>query len=719
MSQTDQRAEISSTSFLSAYQNALTATNQDCDNDALLSGMPEGEQVSISWLKRAGDRQGLDSALISLDDALLEPVSLELLVCLAGDQFGHCVARVSIGVQSDSERLFVDIYDNDGISKTHEMTLAELKSSAQEQALCLNRPVVVVKREKQGKHFSYWLMKEFVRLRPLYRDVLLATVLLNLFVIVSPLFVMNVYDRVVPNQAFETLWALAVGVAVVLVFDLVIKLLRHYFVESAGRQVDVVLSTKLFSHVMNLRPQQLPDSVGSFASQFKEFDAIKQFFTAASFASLVDLPFALMFLFIIYYLNSAIAMVPIAAAVLIVIYGVLVHFPLKQIVRKTQAAAAIKNASLIESLSVAETLKVFNAEGRAQGHWEQASVLLARLGLSSRRLADSIGMVSSFLMQLSMLGVVVVGVYQIAASEISLGALIACVLLGNRALAPMIQMAHLSAQFFQAREALVALNVLCECQTEQGEHTRYLRHQGLRGAIQFDSVGLSFEHKPDVLKGVDLSIAEGEHVALIGKIGSGKTSLLRMLVGLVEPTVGHVTVDGRGISQINPASLRQECAYVPQDIQLVAGTLRDNIALKNICVTDEDLLALCKKVGLADLVGQHPMGLDLPIKEQGKGLSGGQRQGLAIARALLGEPSIYLFDELTSAMDNQTENRVIDEVKQITKGKTMILNTHRASLLALVDRIVILDAGRIVADGPKDQVLDALKKGLIKTGGES
>jgi ATP-binding cassette subfamily C protein LapB len=715
LSQSEKPSAISATSFLRAYQDALSATRQECDGEALLSGMPKDNEVSLTWLKRAGDRHGVHGVLLSLEDALQEHSSAELLVCLSGGEFGQCLARISLGV-AKSEPFLVEIYGNDGSNKCHELSAKALSAMVSERVLRLSQPVVDMSENQEERKFTSWLVKEFVRLGPLYRDVLLATVLLNLFVIVSPLFVMNVYDRVVPNQAFETLWALAIGVLVVLGFDLVIKLLRHYFVESAGRQVDVVLSTKLFSHVMNLRPQQLPDSVGSFASQFREFDSIKQFFTAASFASLVDLPFALMFLFIIYYLNSSIAMVPIFAAALIVIYGVVVHFPLKKIVQRTQAAAAIKNANLIESLSVAETLKVFNAEGRAQGHWEQASVLLARMGLTSRRLADSIGMVSSFLMQLSMLGVVIVGVYQIAESQISLGALIACVLLGNRALAPMIQMAHLSAQFFQAREALIGLNKLCECDTEQGENKRYLRYQRLNGAIEFDSVGLGFEHRPDVLKKIDLKISEGEHVALIGKIGSGKTSLLRMLVGLTMPSTGQITLDGRGLSQINPASLRLDCAYVPQDIQLVSGTLRDNIALKNICVDDQTLLDLSKKVGLADLVSQHPMGLDLPVKELGKGLSGGQRQGIAIARALLGEPAIYLFDEPTSAMDNQTENRVIQEIKKTTEGKTMILNTHRASLLELVDRIVILDGGRIVADGPKGQVLDALKKGLIKAG---
>ena len=587
LSNSDTSISPSNNFLLQAFQDALSASGQACSNSVLLAGLPEGEQISMQWLARASARHGLNARLLELTADTTWPDSCELLVTLKGGGFTDAVARVTRS-GCDSNQYQCSVYRAGKEIEQHELELSELVANT--TSAMLVGPMISIETESGTRRFSGWLISEFWRMRSVYRDVLLATVLLNVFVVVSPLFVMNVYDRVVPNQAFETLWALAIGVIIVLVFDLVVKLLRQYFIESASKQIDVVLSTRLFDHVMNKKPGSVPPSVGAFASQFKEFDAIKQFFTAASFSALIDLPFALFFMLVIYSLGGSLVMVPLIAAVTILGYGLLLHFPLKAIVQQVQQSSAMQNATLVESLTVFETLKAFNAEGRAQGRWEQATLLNAQLGLRARRLGDSVALVSGFVMQCSMLGVVIMGVYQIADYEMSLGALIACVLLGNRAISPMVQVASLSAQYFQARAALTSLDEITAGELEQTASRSYLNHEQFRGEFQLQDLSFAYDDGQAILRDLNLKVKPGEHVALIGKIGSGKSTLLKLMAGLLVPTRGQLSIDGIGAPQINPIIRRNNCAYVPQDIALVSGTLRENIALKNRHCSDDELL---------------------------------------------------------------------------------------------------------------------------------
>lgn len=707
--------------LLDAFLSALNLNGQERSRAALLSGLPHQESISFELLARASQRLGLEVEQVdSVSDLIPQRVHPMIVRFQQGEHqgaFGVVPAGVGQQQQPIKVRVFKTATDESVVGQDVEFDQAELLQLTSPEGLLVKRPMDTSAVDDHSGHtFSQWLFAQWFRMRGVYRDVLLASILLNLFIIASPLFVMNVYDRVVPNQAFETLWVLALGVVVVFVFDLVIKLLRHFFIEVSGRQLDVVLSTQLFERVMSLKVDQLPHSVGAFASHFRDFDAIKQFFTASTLTALVDLPFTVILLLIIYSLGGPLVWVPCLFGVVIVVYGVLIHFPLKAAVEKSQQMMAQKNATLIESLSTVETLKAFNAEGRAQDKWEQLTIYLAGLGLSVRRLADSIAIVSQFLIQLAVVVVVVGGVYQISAHQMSLGALIACVLLSSRALAPLVQVAALAAQYYQARSALEGLNHLTRLALEQGPSQRYIRRESFEGEIEFKGLSFDYGDRYDALKELNLRIRPGEHVALIGKIGSGKSSLLRLLLAMGQANRGQLTIDGIDVAQLNPIELRAALAYVPQDVVLVSGTLRENLALKQPTANEAALMAAADVAGLGDFIRSHAMGLDLPIGEQGKGLSGGQRQSVAIARAILGQASIFLLDEPTSAMDNQTESSVIAKLKSLAEGKTLIVSTHRASLLNLVDRVIVLDEGRVVADGPKDKVIDALKKGLINTG---
>lgn len=532
----------------------------------------------------------------------------------------------------------------------------------------------------------------------------------------SPLFVMNVYDRVVPNQAFETLWVLSSGVIIILLFDLTTKFLRHSFIDRSAAQLDSVLSKKLFDRLLSTRMDCITGSIGGMASQLKDFDSIKQFFTASTMVALIDLPFAILFLFIIFYIGGSVSIAPLIAMLVLVFYGLLMHFPLKALSIELQRAAAEKNAIAVESLSTLETIKAFNVKARQLSLWEKSLLSMIDLSLKSRRYADSIGLVSTFVIQITVIAVLILGVYQINVQNMSLGALIACVLLTSRALSPMVQLASLISQFHQAKAALHSLDQLSAQAIDVEPDRNYLNTDECLGKIELRNLSYSIDQNT-ILNNLSAIIQPGEKIALIGKIGAGKSSLLKLLMGFVKPTEGQVLIDDIDLQHLDISKLRSHVAYVPQEISLLRGSLRENILLKNPRSSIEDLTKAIHIAGLDDFVQSHPMGVDMLIGEQGKGLSGGQKQSVAIARAMINEPSLFLFDELSAAMDNQTEQEVIQNIKVLSEDKTLILSTHRSSLLSLVDRIIVMDQGKIVADGPKEKVMDALKKGLIRMSG--
>lgn len=555
------------------------------------------------------------------------------------------------------------------------------------------------------------------RLRHVWRDVILASVLLNLFVLASPLYIMNVYDRVVPNQAEETLWVLTLGLVLVLVFDLLIRLARHRFIELSGRQLEQSLSEQLFCHLLKIRDECLPASVGVLASRVREFDAIRQLFSASSFAAFADFPFALIFLFVIWMVGGPLVAIPLLVIGLMLIVALVVHVLMQPQVSALQAHNAEKNAVLVETLTSLDTVKAFCAQVRQGQRWADAVTQSAKSAVRVRQLSDLIPLLCGFLSQLAVAAVVVAGVYQIMQQQLSLGGLIASVLLTGRALASATQLINLLNIGHQARQAHRALQALTQLPVEKPMDRHWLTPTDIRGDIEIRHLGFGYSSASGVnqplLHDINLHIRPGEKVALIGRIGSGKSTLLKLIKGALRPTSGQITLDSIGLDHIDPDHLRQVFAWVPQDIALIRGTLRDNVSLKHPAATDAEILDVLAAAGLAEFVATHPMGLDMPVGEQGRGLSGGQRQGIAIARALLHQPSVFLFDELTSAMDNQSEQWVLEQIRQRAADKTLILCTHRTALLALVERVIVLDHGRIVADGPKAEVLEALKRGLV------
>ncbi len=548
----------------------------------------------------------------------------------------------------------------------------------------------------------------------IYRDVLLASLMINLFGLAGPFFTMNVYDRVIPNLAFETLWVLGLGIGTVYGFNLLLRGLRGYFIDEAGKKANLRISAALLEKVLGLRLEVRPKSVGAFSKNLQQFESVRDFITSFSITALIDLPFMMLGLAAVWYLGGPIVFIHLAAIVLMGLFALLVQAPLKKAVEKSFSASAQKNAILVEGLSGIETIKMLGAESQIQRAWEEAVSYIATWSSRSRLFSSSVSHFSDFILNLTVVAVLIAGVYRIAEGQLTQGGIIALMILSRQAIAPMSQVVSLATRFHRAKTALATLNSIMALPVERPADKTFLHRSECQGRISFEQVDFKYPGQSGLaLQNISLTIEPGEKVAIIGPIGSGKTTLGKLLLGLYEPTGGMVSLDDTDIRQIDPAELRRFIGYVPQDITLFRGTIRDNIILGSPEVDDGAIIRAARMAGVSDFVGKHPMGYDLEIGEQGRGLSGGQRQSVALARAMLHDPPILILDEPSSSMDNRTESRMKANLVSLIAAKTMILITHRGSLLDLVSRIIIIDNGMVVADGPRDQVISAMKSGQI------
>ena len=688
--------------------------NNPYSADALTIGLPvkDGEEIELFSLKsskslfsRAASRAGFASTLVRKDLDQISPLVLPCILMLRGKK--ACI------LQSFSEdKKMANIITPDLSTGTSTIETSKLKDEYLGYAYYLKREFVPedtssTKLIDAGN--DHWFWGTLKRSKKIYFDVVIASFIINLFVLASPLFTMNVYDRVVPNNAVETLWVLALGVSVVYGIDLFLKFVRSYFLEIAGKKSDIIMSSILFERVMDMKFSNKPKSVGSFASNLKEFDTVRNFFSSASLAAIVDLPFALIFLIVTYVIGSYLVLVPIVIMIAILCYTFFIKDPLQNAIKSTFEASAMKNGILIESLSSLETIKTLGASGHVQWNWEEATGEIANRSIKSKIITTSITTVTSFLVQLNTIAIIVLGVYMIQDTHLTMGGLIAAVMLSSRAIAPMGQVASLAANFEQTKTAYQSLSKIMQMPVERPEGKKFVRRNSFEGKIEFKNVSFTY---PDTTKGsldrINFVIQPGEKVGIIGRNGSGKTTLQKIILGLYAPTEGSVLIDGIDINQIDPADLRRNIGYVPQDVVLFKGTVRENIVQKAPYVDDMQIIKAAKVSGVDEYVNAHPLGFDMPVFERGDGISGGQRQSIAVARAFLLDSPIILLDEPTNSLDNTVESKLKANLKVNTVNKTMILVTHRTSMLDLVDRLIVMDNGKILLDGPRDEVLARL-----------
>lgn len=587
--------------------------------------------------------------------------------------------------------------------------------------LCFVRPQFrFEKRAASGikaKH-GHWFWSVVLDNKRLYRDALLAAVLINLFALAIPLFSMNVYDRVVPNNAVETLWVLAIGVGLVLFFNFVLTTARAYVVDTASKRIDVQLSAQIMERVLDLRMENRPASVGSFAANLRSFESVRDFIASASLTTLVDLPFVLLFLGVMAWISPWMLIPPVVAIILVLLVSFFAQSSLESLTLKTFQAASQRNALLVEALTNLDAVKTLNAQGGVQRLWESATQYIAMVGAKIKLISSANVSFVQVMQQLVTVAVVVIGVYLVQEAQLSLGGIIAASMIAGRCIAPLGQVAGLMMQYHNARTSLASIDNYMKMSVEHGEGKDFVSRPVIKGAVEFRHVTFTYPgQQQPALSDVSFRLQPGEKVGVIGRIGSGKTTLEKLILGLYQPSEGVILVDGVDVRQIDPIDLRRAIGHVPQDPMLFYGSLKHNLLVGAPYASEADMLHAAQIAGVDEFAAEHPKGYDMAIGERGESLSGGQRQSIAVARALIQNPPILLLDEPSSNLDNQSEASLKQRLQEASADKTIVLVTHRTSLLDLVDRLIVIDSGKIVADGGKEQVIQALKSGRIARAG--
>ena len=697
--------------------DCLVSLSKHFDNpysaDGIRAGLPISDQgMTPELFMRAAKRVGFVTRFVKRPLKKIADVLLPVVLLLENNQ-----ACVLIEIDSEHEQAKVFLPES-GEGEVY-LPISQLLDMytgycffVRPQFRFDKRSMSSTELQLNGKHWFWGTLTSSWRI---YRDVIIASLLINLFAIASPLFVMNVYDRVVPNNAFDTLWVLAIGATVVYGFDFLLRSLRSYFIDVAGKKSDILMSATIFAKVNNITMAARPRSVGAFAKNLQDFESIRDFITSASVTTLVDIPFMFLIVGMIYLIGGPVGYIPIVTIILVLIYSLIIQRPLKRSIEEGQKTSMQKNAVLIESLANAESVKLNNAQGTLQQQWEQAVGNISDWGLKTRQLAQSSSSFAMVAQQMTTVGMVVVGVYMISEREMSMGALVACVMLTGRALGPMSQFASLAARYNHAKSAYNGLKDIMASPVEQPDELKFVHRPRFDGSFEFDGVSFAYpEQDQDAISNINLHINAGEKVAIIGRIGSGKSTLGKLMMGLYAPKTGALRADGIDMRQINPVDLRRNVGAVSQDVSLFYGSIKDNICFGVPFIEDEAIIRAADISGVSEFANRRPSGLDSIVGERGQNLSGGQRQSVAIARALLFDPNILVLDEPTASMDNTTEARMRKRLVDVVKDKTLILITHKSSMLDLVDRVVVMDNGRILADGPKAHVLEALRQGKLK-----
>ena len=679
--------------------------------DSLLAGLPiEGGVLTPSMFSRAAERAGLLSHIVSSPLNKLNSILFPVILVLSDNK--ACVL-FSFNKSTAGARVVFPELGPEEI----EIETEELNKNYTGYAIYV-RPVfkfddrAVYTRKLQKEHWFWSVISEH---RYLYRDILIASVLSNMVAFAMPLFVMNVYNRVVPNRAVESLWVMAIGVFIMITADFAIHMARGYLVDLAAVKTNIKLSGEMMEQVLSMRNEERSPSVGSFANSIQGFESVRSFISSATVLAYVDLPFSLLFFIVIAIISWQLVIPLLIASLFILLHAVLVQGQMRELSETTNRANSLKNATLIESLVAMETVKSLGAEGQIQTRWEKTVDFLENTNIRLRLLSSSVVNSIQWVQITASIATMIVGVYLIMNNTISMGSLIATYMLSSRAISPVGKVAALLMQYHSASRSLKALDDVMQKETERSADTIFISRPKIAGAVQFQNVTFFYpgQDKP-ALSNVSFNIGAGEKVALIGPIGSGKTTISKLVLGLYKPQEGNILIDGVDIRQIDPSELRRNIGVVPQDVMLFYGNLKDNLIFGNDLVTDRDIILASKLSGVDIFVNSHPKGFDMPIGERGANLSSGQRQAVAIARAILKDPPLLILDEPTASMDHPLEEQIKNNIAALSRDKTLLIVTHRSPMLEIAGRIIVMDKGKVLADGVKDSVLKALQQGQIR-----
>ncbi|MBL0918158.1 MAG: type I secretion system permease/ATPase [Hydrogenophaga sp.] len=555
-----------------------------------------------------------------------------------------------------------------------------------------------------------WLRRAALAQWRTYAWVGVSSLVANGLVVLTSFYSMQIYDRVIPNNAFATLWALSIGVALIYFFDLVMRVLRAYMIDYAGKRLDHEISSRLFEQAVGTRLSHRPASAGVFANHLNDFESIRDFFTSLTLTTVIDFPFVFIYLAAIAFMGGHLVWVPLLIMPIMLAIAWGLQGPIDRAVRTSMQASAQKHGMLIEVIAGIETVKLTASEGVFQGTWERAVRSIAQASMKSKLISTTGLSVVNFLQSISSVVLMIVGVYLISTQSLSMGGLIAASILTSRALAPCSQLASLLSRWKQTRISMDTVAQIFAKPVERPAGKSFLVRDAIEGSVEFQGVTFAHPNSPvPALANVSLSIRAGERVAIIGRSGSGKTTLAKLIAGLYDPASGAVLVSGTDVRQLDPQQLRRAIGCVPQDPFLFNGTLRENIAYGGEAVGDEALLQAAREAGVDEFARVHPQGYDLSVGERGSRLSGGQRQAVVLARALAAPRSMLLLDEPSSSLDHVAEQFLRQRLAQHKPGETLLLITHRLNMLDLVDRVIVLHNAQVALDGPRDAVLRQLK----------
>ena len=688
--------------LLTAFSLLLQSYGVTKSEEALVAGLPVKATLTPDLLVRVAEANDCKATYKDRGLNQISELLLPVLLVLKDDQACVLLKRV------DDKRAVVLMPDT-GMQEVV-VSLAELRDDY--TGNCYFIKPHLKQDERSGIEVNeapgHWFWSTLWRYKAYYLEAGLSALLINVLALAGTFFTMNVYDRVISNQAYVTLWTLATGVTIALLFEFTARILRGWLIDNAGKKADLVLGARVFRQALMSRLEYRAASAGAFANNLREFESLRDFVTSATLVAITDLPFLFLFVWVISLIAGPLFWVPLLAVPIMAIVAGLAQIPLSRYVTENMRESSLKHGLLVEAVEGGETIKALRAEGMMQGKYELSSALTARTAMKSRFVTSFVLNFAYVVQSLCTVVMVVWGVYIIGDGKLTMGALIGSVILLGRAMAPVSSITGLAVRFQQARSALGMLNKVMATPTDREAIRNYLNKPKLTGNLATKDLCFAYSRDlPFAVKGVELQMVPGERIAILGRIGSGKSTLLKLLSGLYRPVRGSVIADGVDVQQIEPADLRRNVLYVSQEARLFYGTLRENLKAGNRYVDDDTMVRVAAAFGVHSFAAAHPRGYDLMIGEQGVGLSGGQRQAVALARAVLADPQILLLDEPTSAMDPTAERQLLTQLKFATQGKTLVLITHKPSMLELVDKVIVLDRGKIVAYGPKDKVMRA------------
>jgi ATP-binding cassette subfamily C protein LapB len=686
--------------FLSKYYG------KDISKHSILAQLPKFDgDIPYEYIGRVSQKLHFESKIISLKIFNLEKEFLPVIAKTKNDRF-HVVLEYD---------------DKNFLLKSNALENGTQKVSREHFEEMFEHEVILIKPSfnfnKSNQRFKNlnpksWFMDSLIFNKSLYSQLILTTIMINILILALPMFTLNVYDRVIPNNAIETLWVLTFAVVVALIIEFVLKMLRTYFLSHIGKKTDILVSINIFEHLMNLKLEQKPASTGIFSNTLASFEKVREFLTSATMVTIIDMPFALFFIVIIFMVGGELGYIPLLTAIIIILIALVSQQRLKPIVEESFYQSKLKHGNLVESVYGLESIKAIGATNRMYSRWEtsikETTQSNHKIHIESKLASTLI----STVVQISSIALVALGSYMaIVDKSITMGVIIAAMILNSRAMSPIAQFVSILSQFNITLSSYKALDQFMKLDDDRYKQAKYIRIDENRGDMVLDSVSFRYPNAQfEILKNINLTIRSGEKIAILGKVGSGKSTLIKLLANLYEPTSGSLMLNDVDIRKIDSSDVRSLVSLIPQDVMLFSGNLRDNIALGYDAMSDKDIFEILDTVGLSTLVKRNKKGLEMEIGERGDGLSGGEKKSVTIARALASNTYVLLADEPTDSIDAQTERYIIEHIKKSIQDKTFVVVTHKPSILQLVDRVLVVEDGKIVLDGPKQEVLAKITK---------